>query len=114
MTIDEYNKAYADLNKDALITAMSSTDKSVTNSGFIKKLAQEYGKAMQDITVSTSSAIMESIQEELKKEELSFKVEATPVLSKRNTTFDYKKTNVDILREELDIWDEYKQKYKKR
>lgn len=110
MTIDEYNKAYADLNKDALITAMSSTDKSVTNSGFIKKLAQEYGKAMQDITVSTSSAIMESIQEELKKEELSFKVEATPVLSKRNTTFDYKKTNVDILREELDIWDEYKQK----
>lgn len=110
ITIDEYNKAYADLNKDALITAMSSTDKSVTNSGFVKKLAQEYGKAMQDITISTSSAIMDSIQEELKKEELSVEVEATPVLGKRNTTFDYKKTNVDILREELDIWDEYKQK----
>lgn len=89
---------------------MSSTDKSVTNSGFVKKLAQEYGKAMQDITISTSSAIMDSIQEELKKEELSVEVEATPVLGKRNTTFDYKKTNVDILREELDIWDEYKQK----
>lgn len=108
MTVDDYNKAYAELNKSALIAAMASGDKKVVNSSFTKKLAEEYSKAMRNIVASTSSDILNDIQKELADEEKAVTIEATPVIKRRDTTFDYKKTNVDILKEELDIWEEYK------
>ncbi len=41
MSIDDYNKAYDELNKNALIEAKSSADKVVLNSDHIKKLQEE-------------------------------------------------------------------------
>lgn len=106
MTVDEYNKGYAELNKKFLIDAMSSDDKSIVNSEYARNLAVEYRKAMQSIITSTSSEILNNIQKEIESEDI--RPEATPMLGKRDTTFDYKKTETDWLSEELNIWTEYK------
>ena len=106
LTVDEYNKAYADLNKDALIKAMSSNDTSVTNSNFVDKLASEYSEAMQKIVASTSSEIMDSIQKEIEEED--FRVELTPIIGKRDSTFDYKASESDKISDNLNIWKKYR------
>lgn len=106
LTVDEYNKAYADLNKEALIKAMSSNDTSVTNSDFVDKLATEYSEAMQKIVASTSSEIMDSIQKEIEEED--FKVELTPIIGKRDSTFDYKASESDKISDNLNIWKKYR------
>ena len=106
LTVDEYNKAYADLNKDALIKAMSSNDASVTNSNFVDKLASEYSEAMQKIVASTSSEIMDSIQKEIEEED--FRVELTPIIGKRDSTFDYKASESDKISDNLNIWKKYR------
>ena len=109
MTVDEYNKAYAELNKKALIDAISSDDKSIVNSDYAKKLADEYGKAMQDIVLSTSSDILDNIQKEIAAED--FRAEVTPILGRRDTTFDYKASETDKISADLDIWKDYKAQY---
>lgn len=106
LTADEYNKIYADLNKSALISAISSNDKDIVNSDYARNLAIEYRKAMQDIITSTSNQILNTIQKEIESEDI--RPDATPILGKRDTTFDYKKTETDWLSEELNIWEEYK------
>lgn len=108
MTVDEYNKAYADLNKNALVSAMASGDKDVVNSDFTKKLAAEYSRSMREIISSTSNAILDDIQKEIKLEDI--RPEATPVLGRRDSTLDYKKSDTDILSGELDVWKDYKNK----
>lgn len=109
MTVDEYNKAYAELSKKALIEAMSSDDTSIVNSDYTKKLAAEYSKAMQDIVLSTSSEILDNIQKEVATED--FRVEVTPILGRRDTTFDYKASETDRISADLDIWKDYKAQY---
>lgn len=109
MTVDEYNKAYAELSKKALIEAMSSDDTSIVNSDYTKKLAAEYSKAMQDIVLSTSSEILDNIQKEIATED--FRVEVTPILGRRDTTFDYKASETDRISADLDIWKDYKAQY---
>lgn len=109
MTVDEYNKAYAELSKKALIEAMSSDDTSIVNSDYTKKLAAEYSKAMQDIVLSTSSEILDNIQKEIVTED--FRVEVTPILGRRDTTFDYKASETDKISADLDIWKDYKAQY---
>lgn len=109
MTVDEYNKAYAELSKKALIEAMSSDDTSIVNSDYTKKLAAEYSKAMQDIVLSTSSEILDNIQKEIVTED--FRVEVTPILGRRDTTFDYKASETDRISADLDIWKDYKAQY---
>lgn len=109
MTVDEYNKAYAELSKKALIEAMSSDDTSIVNSDYTKKLAAEYSKAMQDIVLSTSSEILDNIQKEIATED--FRVEVTPILGRRDTTFDYKASETDKISADLDIWKDYKAQY---
>lgn len=108
MTVDEYNKAYSELNKKALISAMASGDKDIVNSNFTKRLAQEYSRSMQDIIASTSSAILDDIQKELERDEKSITIEATPILGKRDTRFDYKKSDMDILGEEIELLKKYR------
>ena len=109
MTVDEYNKAYAELSKKALIEAMSSDDTSIVNSDYTKELAAEYSKAMQDIVLSTSSEILDNIQKEIVTED--FRVEVTPILGRRDTTFDYKASETDKISADLDIWKDYKAQY---
>lgn len=109
MTVDEYNKAYAELSKKALIEAMSSDDTSIVNSDYTKKLAAEYSKAMQDIVLSTSSEILDNIQKEIVTED--FRVEVTPILGRRDTMFDYKASETDKISADLDIWKDYKAQY---
>lgn len=106
MNVDDYNKAYANLNKNALVSAMASDDKDVVNSDYARNLAIEYRKAMQAIIASTSDEILNTIQKEIASEDI--RPDATPVLGKRDTTFDYKKTDTDRLSEELNIWGDYK------
>lgn len=106
MNVDDYNKAYANLNKNALVSAMASEDMDVVNSDYARNLAIEYRKAMQDIIASTSDEILNTIQKEIASEDI--RPDATPVLGKRDTTFDYKKTDTDRLSEELNIWADYK------
>lgn len=101
MSVDEYNKAYADITKNALISAMSSPDKGVSGSDYAGKLAEDYRQAMMDIAMATTRNIVEDLEEEVR-------AEATPVRGRRDTTFDYKKSDVEKLSEELDIWDEYR------
>lgn len=106
MTVDEYNKGYAELNKKFLIDAMASDDKSIVNSDYARNLAVEYRNAMQSIITSASSEILNNIQKEIESEDI--RPDVTPILGKRDTTFDYKKTETDWLSEELSIWEEYK------
>lgn len=106
LSVDEYNKSYAELNKNALIKAMSSNDTSVTNSNFVDKLATEYSEAMQKIVASTSSEIMGSIQKEIEEED--FRVELTPIIGKRDSTFDYKASESDKISDNLNIWKKYR------
>lgn len=108
MTLDEYNKAYAELNKKALINALSSEDKTVSGGSYAKDLAEKYREAMLAITAATTQEILDEMQQAISKEDI--RAEETPILGRRDTTFDYKKSDVDKLREDLDIWDEYKRK----
>lgn len=108
MTLDEYNKAYAELNKKALISALSSEDKTVSGGNYAEDLAEKYREAMLAVTAATTREILDEMQQAISKEDI--RAEETPILGRRNTTFDYKKSDVDKLREDLDIWDEYKRK----
>lgn len=108
MTLDEYNKAYAELNKKALINALSSEDKTVSGGSYAKDLAEKYREAMFAVTAATTQEILDEMQQAISKEDIG--AEETPILGRRDTTFDYKKSDVDKLREDLDIWDEYKRK----
>lgn len=108
MTLDEYNKAYAELNKKALISALSSEDKTVSGGNYAKDLAEKYREAMLAVTAATTQEILDEMQQAISKEDI--RAEEAPILGRRDTTFDYKKSDVDKLREDLDIWDEYKRK----
>lgn len=107
MTVDEYNKQLASITGNALVGALSSTDKAVSGSGWAKQLADQYRKAMLDITASTANKMIDEMQKAIASEDI--RAEATPILRQRDTTFDYKKTELEKMTEELDIWKEYQQ-----
>lgn len=108
MTVDEYNKAYADINKDALITALSTDDQSVSGSDWAKGLAVEYRNTMAKVTAATVNQALDEMHRAMEKEEQP-RAGAVPVIGRRDTTFDYKKTGTDKLAEDVDIWKNYKQ-----
>jgi tape measure domain-containing protein len=108
MTVDEYNKQLASITGNALVGALSSTDTAVSESGWAKQLAEQYRKAMIDITASTANQLIDEMQQAIGSEDI--RAEATPILRQRDTTFDYKKTELEKLTEELDIWKELKNK----
>lgn len=105
MTVDQYNKELASLTRSSLIGALSSKDKSVSGSAWAKDLAEQYKQAMLEVTAATTREILDQIEQAVSTEDI--RAEAAPVLGKRDTTFDYKKSQSDILAEELDIWREY-------
>lgn len=105
MTVDQYNKELASLTKSSLIGALSSKDKSVSGSAWAKDLAEQYKQAMLEVTAATTREILDQIEQAVSTEDI--RAEAAPVLGKRDATFDYKKSQSDILAEELDIWREY-------
>lgn len=108
MTVDEYNKQLASITGNALVGAISSTDTSVSDSKWASDLADKYRQTMLEITAATTQEILNEIQSVIGEEEIT--VEATPILRQRDTTFDYKKTDLEKLTEELEIWEELKQK----
>lgn len=108
MTVDEYNKQLASITGNALVGAISSTDTSVSDSKWASDLADKYRQTMLEITAATTQEILNEIQNAIGEEEIT--VEATPILRQRDTTFDYKKTDLEKLTEELEIWEELKQK----
>lgn len=110
LTVDEYNKQLASITGNALVGAISSTDTSVSDSKWVSDLADKYRQTMLEITAATTQEILNEIQNAIGEEEIT--VEATPILRQRDTTFDYKKTDLDKLSEELDIWKSYEQKLK--
>lgn len=107
LTVDEYNKQLASITGNALVGALSSTDTAVSDSGWAKQLAEQYRKAMLDITASTANQLIDEMQQTIASEDI--RAEATPILRQRDTTFDYKKTELEKMTEELDIWKEYQQ-----
>ena len=107
LTVDEYNKQLASITGNALVGALSSTDTAVSDSGWAKQLAEQYRKAMLDITASTANQLIDEMQQAIASENI--RAEATPILRQRDTTFDYKKTELEKMTEELDIWKEYQQ-----
>lgn len=110
LTVDEYNKQLASITGNALVGAISSTDTSVSDSKWASDLADKYRQTMLEITAATTQEILNEIQNAIGEEEIT--VEATPILRQRDTTFDYKKTDLDKLSEELDIWKSYEQQLK--
>lgn len=110
MTVDEYNKQLASITGNALVGAISSTDTSVSDSKWASDLADKYRQTMLEITAATTQEILNEIQNAIGEEEIT--VEATPILRQRDTTFDYKKTDLEKLSEELDIWKSYEQQLK--
>lgn len=110
LTVDEYNKQLASITGNALVGAISSTDTSVSDSKWVSDLADKYRQTMLEITAATTQEILNEIQNAIGEEEIT--VEATPILRQRDTTFDYKKTDLDKLSEELDIWKSYEQQLK--
>lgn len=105
MTVEDYNRAMVEVTRSALIGAMANGDKSVSGSSWAKDLAEKYRQAMVQVTLDTTSEILDGIQKEVSAEDV--RAEASPILKSRDTTFDYKKSQADILREELDLWKEY-------
>lgn len=110
LTVDEYNKQLASITGNALVGAISSTDTSVSDSKWASDLADKYRQTMLEITAATTKEILNEIQSAIGEEEIT--VEATPILRQRDTTFDYKKTDLEKLSEELDIWKSYEQQLK--
>ena len=109
LTVDEYNKAYASITKDALIDALSGTDASITGSDWVDKLAADYRSAMAAVIAATAQQAIGGMEQALAKEADSFpEAQPIPILGRRDTTFDYRKTQDDIAGEDLDIWQDYK------
>ena len=107
-SVDDYNKAYAELTKSSLIEALSSSDAGVRKSSFALKLAKEYSDAMLQVTSDTTKGLINEI-EKITSEEAAKKIELspTPVLGKRDTTFDYKLSESDKLYGDLSVWQKY-------
>lgn len=110
LTVDDYNKAYAGITKDALIDALSSTDTSVTGSNWAEKLADDYQTAMAAVIAATAKQAVSGMEQAIAKEAADVpEVQTVPMLGRRDTTFDYQKTQADITGENLDLWRDYKQ-----